>query len=438
MDLSPYEPYASLAVVVAVGLLIGLERERRPVPGAGGERGDRSARHAAGARTFPLIGLLGALAGLLLPATGWWLAFGGLIGVIVFGVLAYRQEARIEVETGLTTEVAMAVTYLLGVLGTAPGLFESVNHKLIAVAMLGVGVTALLSAKPILHRLAARASQEDVIATVKFLIVAVIVLPLLPDRNFGPYEVLNPREIGWMVVLIAGISFAGYVAARAYGSRGLGLTGILGGLVSSTAVAASFSPRARSHPELHPALSLAVVGASSLMFPRVVVEVAIVGPSLLPTVAVPMGVMGAAGLALSVWTYRRGTKTRAEPPELPLKNPFELGTALTFGLVYAFVLVLSKAATDLLGSGGTYLVGLIAGTTDVDAITLSMARLARSAEVSRQVAATTIFLGAVSNTLVKAGIAVVLGGVDFGRRVALAFVLILASGALATLALWLV
>ena len=420
MSLDAYEPYLSLVVALAVGLLIGLERERQ------------STDDAAGVRTFPLFALMGALTTLLAPVAGWWLVATGLLGTIVYGALVYRRTE----DVGITTETAIPITYLLGAVAASQGVFAQTEEKLVMVAMVAVVVTALLTAKPMLHEMASKVSQEDSIATVKFLIVAVVVLPLLPDRTFGPLGVLNPRDIGWMVVLIAGISFVGYVAARFYGSRGLGLTGLIGGLVSSTAVMASFAPRAKERDELVAPVTMAVVGASSIMFPRVLVEVGAVNPALLPIVAIPFGVMSVVGAVLTFVLYRRARDRDADAPSVPLKNPFELGSALWFGAIFAIVLLASKAATEYLGTGGTYVAGLLAGTTDVDAITLSMANLAKEGTVDPPVAATTILLGALSNTLVKGGLAVGLGGWKLGRRVLAAFALILAAGAASLGVVW--
>lgn len=425
MRLEPYEPYVSLIVALAVGMLIGLERQRRG-----------SQHHAAGVRTFPLFALMGALTSLLAPVAGWWVVIAGLLGMMGYGALVYRHEADDDEHAGLTTETAMPITYLLGAIATSQGLFASSEQKLVLVAMVGVVVTALLTAKPILHQLAEKVSQEDSIATVKFLLVAVVVLPLLPNRTFGPLAVINPRDVGWMVVLIAGISFVGYVAARFYGTRGLGLTGLIGGLVSSTAVMASFAPRAKERDELIAPVTMAVVGASSIMFPRVLIEVGVVNPGLLETVAIPFGVMSVVGAIVTFVLYRGARKSTADAPSVPLKNPFELGSALWFGVIFAAVLLASKAATEYLGTGGTYVAGLLAGTTDVDAITLSMANLAAEGSVADPVAATTIVLGSLSNTLVKAGLAIGLGGWKLGRRVLGAFLLILASGGMSLGVVW--
>ncbi len=460
MDLAPYEPAVSFAVATAVGLLVGLERER-PARGRGLHP------HLAGARTFALVALLGALGSFLAPTLGAALPALGLLGLVLFEALAYRAAVRRGATPGLTTELALVVTYLAGMLATARTAVPDTNHRLTMVAMLGAVLTALLSAKPTLRAMAARVSQTDVIATVKFLLVAVVVLPLLPDRALGPYGVWNPRDIGWMVVLIAGISFVGYVAARVLGARGLWLTGLLGGLVSSTAVTMSFSPKARMNPPLHTTLAIGVVGACTVMFPRVLVEVALLGPVLLPRVAPPLVATTAVGV---VWLVVQGLRARAERTPVPptptpepapepapsndsapkppadtapqppadaaqvrLHNPFELTSALGFGALYALILLVSRVASSRFGAHGTYPAGALAGLSDVDAITLSMTRLAGAGTVPPDVAAATVFVGVTSNTLVKAALALALGGRRFGARVLAGLLLPLLAGA-ATLA----
>ncbi|MBK9516752.1 MAG: DUF4010 domain-containing protein [Anaeromyxobacter sp.] len=272
-------------------------------------------------------------------------------------------------------------------------------------------------------------SREDVASTLKFLVVAVVVLPLLPDRTFGPLDVLNPFDVGRLMVLISALSFVGYAGIRLLGpQRGLGLTGVVGGLVSSTAVTLSMSGRARERPELADSAALAVVLASTIMFVRVFAIVAVVNPALQADLAFPVAAAAAAGLVASLLLWLRSRRSGTEGAAVTFTNPFELGRALQFALLFAVVLLGSKAAALYLGTAGTYAAGLLAGTTDVDAITLSMARLG-GVEVTHQVAATTIFLGAASNTLAKGVMAAVLGGWPFGRRVLVALLAMLAAGA---------
>jgi len=251
---------------------------------------------------------------------------------------------------------------------------------------------------------------------------AVVVLPLLPARDMGPWDALNPRRIGWLVLLIAGIGFGGYVAMRLVGSRrGIGLTGLLGGLVSSTAVTLAFAPRAKQQPELATACAVGVVVASSTMFPRVIAEVAASDARLLTTVAWPLAAAGVAGYAGAGALYFMASRESAQEAngegELAVTNPFSLGSALKFALLFTAILVASRASAHYLGRAGTYLAAVVSGTTDVDAITLSIAGMHRQGGIDAATAANAIVLAAATNTLVKVGMVVALGGRRLAVRV---------------------
>lgn len=436
MDLR--ETYTSLGLAIGVGLLIGLQREQSAANDqqAGPASPQNAPRTIGGIRTYPLAGLAGAVCALCSRAFGVWFVGAGLVAILIPLALAYWDDLRRDRDRGITSDLAFLLTYLLGALAVSGGIVEPTASRWLLVASLGVAVTALLSLKRPLHEFVARLSPDDIYATVKFCVVAVIVLPLLPNRTYGPLDVLNPFHIGLMVVLIAGISFVGYVAIRALGpGRGLGLTGVVGGLVSSTAVTLALSGRAKSEPAVAGPCAMGVVLASTIMAIRVVMEVAVVNRDLLPVVALPMGALWAGGVlaATLLWLGSRREVVRAEA--VRITNPFEVGSAVKFGLLFAVVLLVAKAAPRYFGDRGTYVAGALAGLSDVDAITLSMARLAKEG-LSQQVAATTILIACGANTLVKAFLALSLGGWAFGRRVLLAFFLMLASGAAGALALW--
>jgi uncharacterized membrane protein (DUF4010 family) len=425
-----YEPFVSLGVALASGLLIGLERERSATA-------ERAEEHLiGGARTHPLVALLGGLCVLLGREVGVALPIVVLGALVAFLVVNHAADVKAGRSPGITSEVALLVSYVLGALAVSTEVIHPPARRLFVVAATAVVVTLALSSKPRSKALARRISQEDVNATVKFLIVAVVILPLLPDRTVGPLDVLNPRQIGLLMVLIAGISFVGYAAIRIMGpERGLGLTGFVGGLASSTAVTLAMSSRAKEEPGLARACALAVVLASTVMVARVAVVVGVVNARLLFALAGPLVAMGVASTGASLLLYLRSREHARGDGPVSITNPFELTTALKFTAVFAVVLVGSKAATQYLGTSGTYAAGLIAGATDVDAISLSMARLA-GGEIPFPVAATTVYLGLASNTIVKAGMAAVLGGWRFGRVVATAFGASLLAGAIAVGVAW--
>jgi uncharacterized membrane protein (DUF4010 family) len=400
-----YEPHLAIATALAVGILVGLEREQK--------RPERPGAMLAGVRTYPIVALIGALATLLEPAS-LWLPLVALAGVITLVAISYANDVRKHDDHGVTTEASVIATYLLGALAASRGAIEPMKTRFLLVIALGVAMTFLLSSKKWLHGIASRVSQEDFYATVKFLIVAVIVLPLLPDEALGPWNAINPFDVGVVVVLISALSFIGYVAMRLLGQRrGLLASAALGGLVSSTAVTISFAGRTKENHELAPVAAGAIAVASTIMLVRVAVLVAIAAPSLLPHVAIPVagGALGAiiAGLAV----YRRaGT---ADEHVVQVSNPFELGTAIRFGIVFAVILLASSAAKDYLGDRGLYVASGLAGTTDVDAITLSNARMA-SGGLSLHVAALAILLAVAVNTIVKSSLALTLGTRALGAR----------------------
>jgi uncharacterized membrane protein (DUF4010 family) len=275
-----------------------------------------------------------------------------------------------------------------------------------------------------------RITREDIYATLKFAVITAIVLPVLPNRTFGPppLDVLNPYKIWLMVVFISGISFLGYVLVKVVGSRqGIGLTGLLGGLVSSTAVTLSFAQRSQRESELAKPFALAITVAWTVMFSRVLVEVAALNAALLRVLWVPMAASAAAGLLYCVYLYF--AQRTEEEGEVAFSNPFELGPAVKFGLLYAVILLISKAAQMYLGNTGVYLSSIVAGLADVDAITLSMAELSGVAGgLDLSTAARAIVLAAMSNTAVKGGIVLTGGSLALRRALLPAFGMMLVTG----------
>lgn len=419
--MEPYETHIALATALAVGLLIGLERERTKI--------ERPSSSFGGVRTYPILAMVGALATMLEPAV-MWLPLVALGGVFALVGISYAADVRRSDDHGTTTELSAIATYLLGALAASRGVVEPMETRLVLVAGLGVALTFLLSSKPWTHRFAERISREDFYATLKFLIVAVIVLPLLPDRAVGPLGALNPRTLGILVVTISGLSFIGYVATRLLGARrGLLLGAALGGLVSSTAVTLSFATRTKAEPRLAPVAAGAIAVAWTIMLGRVAVLSALVYPPLLGALALPLGAMILASLAGLLLTFRRDGAEPGEAGEkIELKNPFELGSAIKVAFVFGLVQLASKAATVYLGKSGLYLTSALAGVTDVDAITLSSANLAKGG-LEAATAATAIAIAIGVNTVAKAALAAVVGGGALGRRAILIGGLVLVAGA---------
>lgn len=406
---------ASLGVALAIGLLLGLQRERSQR--ATGKRGP------AGARTFPIVALLGALAVLAGGGEPGWLAAVGFLGVAALTTAAYVRASRDEGAVGLTTEVLLLLAYVLGAVAAA-GQRE-------AATVVGAAALVLVSLKDRLHTFAGRLSDEDEAAVLKFVAVALLVVPLLPDRAMGPFDAVNLAEVGKMVVLVAGISFLGYVAVKTVGvGRGFLVTGLFGGIASTTATTAAFARRSREAEALAVPLSAGTLLGCSVLYPRIVVLVALVSPAfatrLIPWF-LPMAAVTLAAAVPGLLATRRGGTA-----DVPLQNPFELKPALWFAGIYAVIVVVAKAAHAWFGSAGLYVAGAIAGTTDMDAISITAARLSGGAGTGDALFRVVV-LAAVTNALVKAGIAWTTGSRPFARRVAVG---LLGSAAAGLATLW--
>lgn len=408
-------------VALFIGFLVGLQREY-----SYDEEDKPDQKAFAGVRTFTLMGLLGCTAAYLADLFGSVWVFVGIITALgVMIAVAYNVSAK-QGSLGLTTEVAALLIVLTGALAFW-------DEMALAVA-LGVITTALLSLKLELHRFAERISREDVLATLKFAIITAIVLPVLPNQSFWPppFDVLNPYKIWSMVVLISGISFLGYVLVKVVGSsRGVGLTGLLGGLVSSTAVTLSFAQRSQKNAQLAKPFALAITIAWAVMFARVLVVVGALSRPLLRVVWLPISAAGAAALMYAAYLYLAPRLDDNE--EVSVTNPFELGPAITFGLLYGVILLISRAAQLYFGNTGVYISSILSGLADVDAITLSMTELSGSGTLSLATAARAITFATMSNTVVKGGIVLSSGSTNLRRAFLPGFLLILVIGISATL-----
>lgn len=400
-------------VALFIGILVGLQREY--AHDLDEETGRKS---FAGVRTFALIGLSGCAAAYSADILNSPLILIGLLlPISALIVMAYYVLAT-SGSVGITTEVAAVVTMLAGALCFW-------DQLAIAVA-LGVTTTVLLSLKIELHGFVARLTREDMVAALKFAIITAIILPILPNENYGPppFDVINPYKIWLMVVLISGISFLGYVLFKLVGpKRGTGLTGLLGGLVSSTATTLSFSQRSHKSGQLAKPFALAIIIAWTVMFGRVLVEVGAIHFPLLDELWLPLVAAAGAGLFYGLYLY---LAPRADDEEdVQVSNPFELRPAITFGILYGLILLVARAAQVYLGDTGIYLSSIASGVADVDAITLSMTELSRSGNLALPTAARAIVLAVVANTVVKGGIVLASGSTTLRRAVLPGFVLIL-------------
>ncbi len=384
-------------VALAIGLLMGLERERNPAA-------------KAGLRTFALTALFGVLAAhLATELNALWLVAVGLLLVGAMMIAAYlRAPPQPDGDPGTTTVAALMLCYGLGVLVW--------NNEIQLAVMLGIAATTLLYFKPELRGISQHMSRRDLLSVLQFAVLALIVLPLLPNRDYGPYGALNPHQIWWMVVLIAGVGLAGYAALRLVGQqRGAVVLGLLGGLVSSTATTLSFSRHARASSAMIPVAVTVIVLANLVVLVRLGVLAAVLAPDvlaqLLPVLAGGL-VAGGLGAAYGV----RRLHPHGELPALAMSNPTELRTALGFGLMYGVVLLAAAWLSDWLGTRGLYAVALVSGLTDVDAITLSSLRLHNLDKLQVAILVNVITLAVLANLAFKSALTLSIGGWQMARH----------------------
>jgi uncharacterized membrane protein (DUF4010 family) len=407
------ELFQRFGVALAIGLLLGLER------GWHG-RDAREGGRIAGLRTFALVGLLGGGGGWLASLTGAVVlafAFLGLAGLLA---LSYRVRLKENEDLGLTTIVAVLLTFALGAVSVLGG--PALPAAIAVIAAL------LLTMKERLHRWVARINRLELDAMLRLALISVVILPLLPDRGYGPGAALNPYEIWWAVVIVAGLSFVGYAAIRLGGADlGILLTGLFGGLASSTSTTVALSRLARTQAGLGPVAASGAVVAGSVTFLRVLALAAIFEPSLIAPLAVPMGVMAVAGLGgVAILRMRDRGGDRASDLET-VANPLNLGAALAFGALLTLVLLALHVLEAWLGEAGIHVAAALSGVTDVDAITVSVARLVGD-DLAVTAGATAVFIAAAVNTAVKAGIAIGMGGTAMGLRVGSVYAIVLAAG----------
>jgi uncharacterized membrane protein (DUF4010 family) len=406
-----------LASALIIGALVGIERERSKA--LSGNVG------IGGVRTFILFALIGAVSAWLSQAlANAWIFVTAVAAVAALTVAGYVVQARVKPNAvGLTTETAAVGVCLLGGACT-------VGYTEMALAV-GIAVSAVLAYKESMHGLVAKLGPEDISAGVKLLAATFIVLPLLPTTAVDPWGVLKPRPLWTLVILIAALSLVGYVATRALGPRrGTALTGLSGGLVSSTAVTLAFAKQSREEGgKTDDALAGGLLLAWAVMGVRIVVIAAVVCAPLVRPLLLPISALTVVTLGASALFLRRA---RAQEPaaagEVALKNPFSLTAAAKFGLLFAVVLIVVAGVERYFPGQGYYIVAALAGLTDVDAITLSMSRLARDGGADAHTAVVSMVVAALSNTVVKCGMIVALAGPALRRRTVLATAALLAAG----------
>ncbi len=427
METSDLTDIRNFFIALLIGALVGTEREKRKVT--------EQEISFGGLRTFILFAQAGAVSAWLSVRLGYaWIFVATVVAISAIVVTGYILESRVRpTEVGVTTELAAITVCLLG--GAVMYGFEA-----IAVA-LAIVTSAVLAYKRPLHEAVAKIGTDDLYAGLKLLIATFIVLPLLPDHMVDPWQAINPHRLWLLVILISGLSLVGYVAVRWLGpTRGTLATAASGGLVSSTAVSLSFARQSQADASVAAgnAFAAGILVSWVVMFVRVVIAVAFVNMGLVGAVLAPFLAMAAVTALLVGWFYWRGSGTARAGgearPEVPLKNPFSLWEASKFGLLFAVVLLVVQLAQRYLHGEGLYVVAAIAGLTDVDAITLSMADYARlGGDATTAVGA--IVVAALANTVVKCGLVAALGSPALRIRLLPATVAILAIGIAALLAI---
>lgn len=401
-----------LAIALLLGALIGIQRGWK-------DRNREPGQRVAGVRTHTLTALTGALGVILARHLGQWVFVGLMVSLAIVGVVAYRQRVQRLQDYSITGLVGLMMTFLFGALA-ALGEIELAASAAVVTAL-------ILDNKDEIHGLLAKLQAHELDAGLKLLLITVVVLPLLPDRGLGPNGFINPYQIWWMVVLIAAISFVGYFAMRLGGTeKGILFTGLFAGLSSSTALTLHFSRLARETKPLSPLLSAGILLACGTLFLRILVLCAIINSDLLPRLAPPALVMMTLLYLPALVLWFRHRHHQVDRPQM-MQNPLELRFAIGFGLLLVGVMVAGELLRQWLGDLGLYILSATSGVADVDAVSLSLARMSASG-LDLNTAVVGIIIAASVNNVVKAGIAFVIGPVALGRRVAIPMLIATVAG----------
>lgn len=405
----------SLGIALLLGLLVGLQRERTD-------------SHLAGIRTFALITVLGAMSALLSLQFGGWVMGGALVAIAAAVVIGNVAALKAGVDArGITSEIAIFVMFGVGAL-LVPG------PKVVAVVV-GVATALVLHSKPVLHGFTKKLGDEDVRAIMRFALISCIILPVIPDQTYGPFNVVNPHQVWLMVVLVVGLSLGAYIAYKFLGkSAGLILGGLLGGLISSTATTVSHARRSKSaSPGQMRAAVFVILLATAVLHIRLLVEISVAAPGHTGRMLPPVIALTTLAFALAAISWR--TAARDSDPLPTQENPTQMRTALVFAGMYAVVTLAVAAAEHYLGDSGTYVVAVVSGITDMDAITLSTSGLAAGDKLSPDSAWRSVLIASVSNLTFKFIVAWSLGGRPLAKRLAPYFGA-LAVGAVAIVLFW--
>ncbi|CAZ97994.1 MgtC/SapB family protein [Zobellia galactanivorans] len=388
-------------ISMGIGLIIGLEREYNKLKDQG----------FAGIRTFPIVAILGFTLENLSDKFTVWLLIVGLASFILFLAFNHIYQKQEEYSKGLTTNLALIATFILGVMVSAEYYRDAVATSVILVT--------LLSLKTRFRTVISNITSEELFAFIKFSIIALLILPSLPNKSYGSNGLLNPFEIGSIVVIVSFLNFIGYFLVKYVGSkRGILLTAILGGLISSTAVAWSYASRSEESPELSKKYAAGIIIASAIMFPRLAFLVYIFNSALLTYLALPFTLLTLICLVVSLVLIQRDTKK--PDTNIKLGNPLNILNAIGFGAIYVVILFAVFYSNKFFGESGLYYSALISGLADTDAITISMAKFSLDTD-KLNLASLVIIAAVLSNMLVKLGISILKGSKTTGKLVAYTF-----------------
>jgi uncharacterized membrane protein (DUF4010 family) len=390
--LSSWEFFVRLLVSIGIGIVIGLERQYSAMK----EHTDGY----FGIRTFTFYSLLGCVSVLFYFLFSPWIYIALFLGLVILTAVAYWQTA-LKGDRGLTTEVTALLTFVLGSMAA----YGLISFSL----MLTVIVVVLLSSKFKIKTFVGKITAEELYAFIRFVVLALLIFPFLPNENFGPYEVINPKEIGWVVVLTSALGFLGYVLIKTLGNhRGILLGGLLGGLVSSTSITWVYSKKSKEDPSLSASCATAILGASSILFIRVGVWTALFHAPLFRSLAMYLILLLVAALGVTFYTHLKGKKLTSPTDTTSLSKPLDLVGALIFGGIFVLILLAVSYANDYFGDQGTLISSALAGISDIDAVSISIAKLTGTS-ISLPLAEVAILLACLSNTLVKLGLGCYLG-----------------------------
>ena len=413
-QLTQMELVIRLLVAIGAGFLIGFEREHAALT--------QKLNSFAGIRSFVFVALLGFSGAMMALVFHPWIFIGLLLSVLVLIGISYKTTAATG-DLGTTTEFSLLLSFVIGGL-TLLGFIE-------ISLMITVVVVVLLSAKFKLQNAIGKITSEELYDFIRFAVLVLLVFPFLPDENLGPFKVLNPREIGWVVILTSGLGLVGYILMRLLGSgKGILLSGIVGGLVSSTAVTWVFAKKSKESPNISLHCAVAILAASSIMIIRVLIWAFIFNTQLFSRLVIPVAFVFLVALGVAFAFYYKQRKSEAIETDMGKSKPLDLQGALFFGAVYTIILLVVSYANEYLGESGMLLSSAIAGLSDIDAITISVSKIAGES-LGLSIAGNAILIATVSNTIVKLGIGISAGSLELRKHLFLGYGIVFVSIVLA-------